>query len=102
MAEAFLRDMAGERFKAHSAGFESSEINPYTVRVMEEARLSLDGHYSKPLSQYMGKEHFGYLITVCADAEARCASTFPGVDQRFHWPFEDPAAFSGTDEEKLA
>ncbi len=27
---------------------------------------------------------------------------FPFSTQRLHWPFEDPAAFEGTHEEKLA
>jgi arsenate reductase len=41
------------------------------------------------------------MITVCADAEAKCPAVFPGVYQHLHWGFEDPAAFVGTDEEKL-
>jgi arsenate reductase len=42
----------------------------------------------------------GYLITVCANAEKRCPSLFPGMGQRLHWPFEDPAALVGSKEEK--
>jgi arsenate reductase len=45
--------------------------------------------------------HFGYLITVCENAEEQCP-IFPGVGQRMYWPFEDPLAFEGTEEEKLA
>jgi arsenate reductase len=41
------------------------------------------------------------LITVCDEAEKRCPSTFPGIAQRLHWSLEDPAAFVGSDEEKL-
>ena len=44
--------------------------------------------------------HFGYLITVCSRAEARCP-IFPGVGQRLFWGFEDPAAFEGTPEAHL-
>ena len=25
---------------------------------------------------------------------------FPGMGMRLHWPFEDPAAFDGSDDEK--
>jgi arsenate reductase len=46
--------------------------------------------------------HFGYLITVCADAEEKCPSVFPGMGQRLHWGFEDPATFAGSEEETLA
>jgi arsenate reductase len=102
MAEAFLRKYGDDRFVAYSAGLEPKDINPYTVRVMEEVGLSLDGQYSKSLTEYMGKVRFGYMITVCADAEDKCPSVFPGMGQRMHWGFEDPAAFVGSEEETLA
>ena len=50
----------------------------------------------------MGQVHFGYLITVCGDADEKCPSAFPGMGQRLHWAFEDPAAFAGSEEEILA
>jgi arsenate reductase len=84
MAEAFLRKYGDDRFEAYSAGLEPKNIHPYTVRVMEEVGLSLDGQYSKSLAEYMGKVHFGYMITVCADAEEKCPSVFPGMGQRLH------------------
>jgi arsenate reductase len=102
MAEAFLRKYGDGRFEACSAGLEPKNLNPYTVRVMEEVGLSLDGQYSKSLAEYMGKVHFGYMITVCADAEEKCPSVFPGMGQRLHWGFEDPAAFVGSEEETLS
>ena len=53
------------------------------------------------MKQYLGKIHFGIVITVCVKAEEQCP-TLPGVSTRYYWPFEDPAAFKGTEEEKLA
>lgn len=102
MAEAFVRRYAGDQFEAYSAGLEPKGINPYTMRVMREISLSLDGHRSKALSEYMGQVHFGYMITVCADADEKCPSVFPGMGQRMHWGFEDPAAFVGSEAEILA
>jgi len=101
MAEALLRKYGDDRFVAYSAGLEPKKINPYTVQVMEEVGLSLDGQYSKSLTEYMGQVHFGYMITVCADADEKCPSVFPGMGQRMHWGFEDPAAFVGSEEEIL-
>jgi arsenate reductase len=101
MAEALLRHCAGDRFDVYSAGLEPKGMNPFTVRVMEEVGLPLTGQYSKDVREYMGKLHFGYLITVCANAEERCPTTFPGVSQRMHWAFDDPAAAEGTDEDQL-
>lgn len=101
MAEAFLQKYAGGQFEVYSAGLEPKGINPYTVRIMDEAGLSLNGHRSKPLTEYMGKVHFDYLITVCSDADENCPF-FPGMGQRLHWGFEDPAAFVGSEDEILA
>jgi len=102
MAEAFLRHYGGERFEAFSAGLEPKGINPYTVRVMQELGIDLSGQYSKDVTEYLGKRHFSYLITVCAHAEQNCPRTFLGVGQRLHWAFEDPAAFEGDEQAKLA
>ncbi|MBN1977730.1 MAG: arsenate reductase ArsC [Anaerolineae bacterium] len=101
MAEALLRKHGGDRFEAYSAGLEPSEINPCVYQVMEEISLDLSGQRSKNVSEYMGKVHFGYLITVCANAEEKCPAVFPSMGQRLFWPFDDPAAFEGSDEEKL-
>lgn len=102
MAEAFLRKYAGDRFEVHSAGLEPKGLNPLTVRVMEEVGVDMSGHRSKGVGEYLGKVLFQYLITVCDDADKNCPTTWPGVSQRLHWSFEDPAAFEGTEEEKLA
>jgi len=40
-------------------------------------------------------------VTVCDDAEKNCPTVWPGLATRLHWSFEDPAAFDGTDAEKL-
>jgi arsenate reductase len=102
MAEAFLRKYGGDEFEAYSAGLEPKDINPHTKRVMEEVGVGLSGQYSKHIREYMGKVHFAYVITLCEDAEASCPTTFPGISQRLYWSFEDPAAFVGSDDEKLA
>lgn len=102
MAEAFLRRAAGDRFEVHSAGLEPKGIHPLTVRVMEELGYDLSGQRAKDVVEYLGKHHFGYLITVCAHAEEHCPTTFLGVSERIHWPIQDPAAFTGSEEEGLA
>ncbi len=101
MAEAFLRHHAGERFEVHSAGLEPGVMRPLTLQVMEEAGVSMAGHFSKGVEVYLGKLHFNYLITVCDNAEKNCPAVWPGVNQRLHWSFEDPAAFSGSYDERL-
>ena len=101
MAEAFLRWRAGDRFEVHSAGLEPNGINPFTVRVMEEIGYDLSNQRAKDVTEYLGRQHFGYLITVCAHAEEHCPKTFLGVSERIHWPIEDPASFAGSEEDTL-
>jgi arsenate reductase (thioredoxin) len=101
MAEALLRKYAGDKYDVYSAGLEPKGINPLAGEVMQEIGISLEGQYGKHVREYMGKIHFGYLITVCSDAEEKCPSTFPDISHRLQWSFEDPALFSGSDDEKL-
>jgi arsenate reductase len=101
MAEAFLRKYGEEQFQPHSAGLEPKGVNPFTIKVMEEAGIDISDQTSKGIDTYLGKTHFQTLVTVCDDADQNCP-TFPGVDKRLHWSFEDPARFEGTEEEKLA
>ena len=68
---------------------------------MAEIGVDISGQYSKSLKDYMGKIHFGYLITVCSEADANCPTSFPDISQRLRWAFEDPVKFVGTEEEKL-
>jgi len=101
MAEALLRKYAGERFDVFSAGLDPKGIHPLTRQVMSEIGESLEGQYSKNVTEYLGKHHFGYLITLCSDAEQNCPASFLGVSRRLHWSFDDPAATQGSDAEKL-
>jgi arsenate reductase len=101
MAEALLRHRAGDRFEPHSAGMQPKEIHPYTKQVLEEIGLDISDQYSKAVRVYLGTTLFTYLVTVCADAEARCPTTFVGVQHRLHWAFDDPAALEGAEVEKL-
>ena len=101
MAEAFLRKYAGGHFEAHSAGLEPKGLNPFTLKVMNEAGIDVSNQQSKGIETYLGKKHFQYLITVCDDADQNCPTVWPGVNTRLHWSIEDPAKFVGSEEEKL-
>ncbi len=100
MAEAFLRAYAGDHFDVYSAGLRPHEINPLTIRVMAERGFDLAGQRAKGLDEFLGKVHFGYLVTVCQRAQEECP-VFPFVHSRLSWPFEDPAQVGGTEEARL-
>ncbi len=59
MAEALLRQYAGDRFEAHSAGLEPRGLNPYAIRVMDEIGTDVRPQRSKDVMEYLGRVHFG-------------------------------------------
>ena len=102
MGEALLRHAAGDDFDVYSAGLEPKGINPYSVRVLTEIGVEMEGQRSKDVMEYLSKVNFAHLITVCGHAEENCPAAFLGVSQHVHWPLEDPASFVGSDDAKLA
>jgi arsenate reductase len=100
MAEGFFGKHGAHRYEASSAGVDSTALHPLTVRVMEEAGVDMAGKRAKGVEEFVGRVDFHIVITVCREAEEKCP-IFPGVPKRLHWPFEDPAAFVGTEAEML-
>ena len=102
MAEAFLRRYGSDRFEAYSAGLEPKSIHPLTIQVMDEIGFDLAGQRSKGVQEFMGRMAIHDLITVCDKAEKNCPTAWPGITHKRHWSFEDPAAFEGSPEARLA
>jgi arsenate reductase len=99
MAEGLLRQLAGDRFEAHSAGTEATHVRPLAIRAMDEVGVDISGQESKTLERYL-REPFDYVITVCDDANEACPF-LPGAWNRLHWSFEDPSRAEGSEEERL-
>ncbi len=100
MAEGLLRHDAGERFEVESAGTKASFVRPEAIAVMRELGIDIAGHRSKNVDEFEGQP-FDYVITVCDNARETCPVFF-GKAERLHYDFDDPAAFNGSEEEKLA
>lgn len=99
MAEGFLRHMAGDGVEVHSAGTNPAGLNPTAVAVMREAGIDISAQRSKHVDEFADQD-FLFVITVCDSARETCP-VFPGAFYQLHWSFEDPAAATGSDEEKL-
>jgi arsenate reductase len=99
MAEGMLRNLAGDRFEAFSAGTEATHVRPLAIRAMGEIGIDISGQESKTLERYL-QEPFDYVITVCDEANEACPF-FSGAQSRLHWAFEDPSKAEGTEEERL-
>ncbi len=104
MGEALLTKYAGDRYEVQSAGLApKAEINPYTVRVMQELGIDLSDKRCTDVSEYLGRSNYAYLFTVCARTEKDCPSTFLNFGgERIDWYFEDPVRFAGNEEATLA
>ena len=103
MAEAFLKALGGDGFDVASAGLSPTCINPLVVTAMAEKGIDLSqATTTSVFDLYRQGRLFSYVITVCDDSNEKQCPVFPGLVHREHWPFEDPAALAGTDEEKLA
>lgn len=103
MAEAFLNSLGGDAFKAESAGIEPGTLNPFAVAVMAELGIDIAGNAVKSVSSLLAAgRRFDTVITVCDGASAERCPVVPGISERLHWPFPDPAALTGSAEERLA
>jgi arsenate reductase len=100
MAEGLLRNLAGDRFEAYSAGTEATQVRPLAIRVMAELGIDIADQESKTFDRYLG-DSFDAVITVCDQAAEACP-VFPGAKRRLHWSFPDPSKATGTEEEQLA
>jgi len=102
MAEAFLNFICSDYFEAHSAGLKPGALNPLAVEAMREVGVDISGKKTQAVFDvFKSGEFFPYVITVCDETSAERCPIFPGVTQRLHWSFPDPAALRGTRDERL-
>jgi len=100
MTEGLMNHLCGDRYEAFSAGTEPSQVNPFAVRVMSEISIDISGYRAKSVQEFI-EQKFDYVITVCDSAQESCPF-FPGGKKILHKSFKDPAAFKGSDNEKMA
>ncbi|TSA45145.1 MAG: arsenate reductase ArsC [Deltaproteobacteria bacterium] len=102
MAEAWLNVLYGDRFEAKSAGLEPGELNPLIVSAMDEVGIDISQNRTKSVYDlFKAGELFSWVITVCDESSAQRCPIFPGVVNRLHWSFPDPALLTGSLDEKM-
>ena len=98
LAEGILRAAVGEAAKVASAGSDpAGYVHPMAVEVMKEIEIDISAHTSKHLDEFLQQE-VHTVITVCGNADQACP-IFPGQAEKHHWPFDDPAKATGSEEE---
>lgn len=98
MAEGLARAMVRPDVVILSAGSQPSHVNPFAIEAMAEIGISLSSHQSKSVSQ-IDFTDVDTVITLCAD---EVCPVFLGRAEKLHWPFSDPAAATGSAQDKLA
>lgn len=100
MAEGLFRYEGGEGYEVFSAGTKPSIVRPEAIAVMGELGIDISDHRSKSVDEFSGQK-LDIIVTVCDSAKESCPVVFNEATN-LHWPFEDPAAVEGTEEERLA
>lgn len=98
MAEGLLRHLAGDRYDVFSAGTHPVGLNPGAVEAMQDIGIDISKHRSKHMNEFTDQA-FEYVITVCDRAKDSCPR-WPHAATLIHWSFEDPAAVTGTADER--
>jgi arsenate reductase len=100
IGEYLLRAKGRGRFEVHSAGSHpTGRVNPLAVRILaEQYGLDATGARSKSWDEFKAVK-FDFVITVCDNAKEACP-IWPGQPMIAHWGSPDPAAATGTAEEK--
>ncbi|MFQ5644301.1 MAG: arsenate reductase (thioredoxin) [Thiogranum sp.] len=97
MAEGWAKRFAPAGWHIESAGIEAHGQNPRAIAVMNEAGVDISGQQSTVLTDAI-LHNADYLITVCGHADEVCPLPPPGT-RKEHWPLDDPAKATGSEED---
>jgi arsenate reductase len=103
-AEAALGRLGGARFRAHSAGSHPrGELHPMALSVLRERRYDTSRFRSKSWDEFAarGAPPLDFVFTVCDAAAGEPCPAWPGQPMTAHWGVEDPAAFVGSEAQRL-
>jgi arsenate reductase (thioredoxin) len=104
MAEAALNYAYGPRgFQALSAGSHPAGlVNHFALDVLRSNGIPVDGLRSKSWDDFSGDavKSIDFVFTVCDNAAGEVCPVWPGQPLTAHWGVPDPAAATGTDDEK--
>jgi arsenate reductase len=102
MAEAFLKQLGGNRFEAESAGLVPKTILPAASAAMREIGLDISNHPTRSVYDLLrSRPDFDYVITVCDEKSANECPIFPDPCRHLHWTFAEPSQFKGSQEKVI-
>jgi protein-tyrosine-phosphatase len=95
--------IGGGKFRAFSAGSQpKGEVHPLAIAELQRQKLPVSGLRSKSWDEFArpGAPPLDFVITVCDQAAGEACPHWPGQPMTAHWGVADPAAVTGTDDEK--
>jgi thioredoxin type arsenate reductase len=98
MAEGIARSIAPPDIAIWSAGSRPTSVRPEAITVLQEIGIDISGHRSKHVTEIPAPQ-VDTVITLCGEEEC---PVFLGNARRHHWGLPDPAAVSGTEEQRLS
>jgi arsenate reductase (thioredoxin) len=99
MAEGIVNHFLTDQWQAFSAGTTPAGfVHPLAIKALAEIGIQHQG-VSKPVNTFL-KDPFDMVITVC-DGAAEACPVWPGMGQRVHMGFPDPALARGSEKEQM-
>jgi len=105
LAETLFNTLGAGRFKAYSAGSHpTGRVNPFAIEKLRILGYPTENLRSKSWDEFAQPDspQMDFIVTVCDNAAGEVCPLWPGHPVSAHWGFPDPAAASGSDEEKRA
>ncbi len=103
LAESILNATAPDRFRAFSAGSHpGGKVNPFAIELLAKNRYPTEGARSKAWDEFAvpGAPPLDFVFTVCDNAAGEVCPVWPGQPITAHWGVPDPAAATGSDDDK--
>ncbi|QQB37307.1 arsenate reductase ArsC [Achromobacter deleyi] len=103
LAEGLLNGLAGDRFRAYSAGSTpKGEVHPLALATLASYSLPVDGYRSKNWDEFAAPDapRMDFIITVCDNAAGEVCPFWPGHPLTAHWGVPDPASHAGNEAER--
>jgi protein-tyrosine-phosphatase len=102
IAEAVLRQCAGDAIDACSAGLEPQPIPSFTYLVLKEMGIEPGALHPKSLRVFLSKISVRWAIVLSENTEADAPRIYPFAGETLHWPCSDPEPLMGSVLARLA
>lgn len=98
MAEGIACLLAPAGTRIWSAGARPTSVRPEAIAVLREMAIDISGQRAKAVADIPASD-VDMVITLCAEQEC---PVFLGNATRLHWGLKDPAAVTGSEQERIA